>query len=50
MVSMPTGAPVATVGINNGRNSVILAAEILAITNKNIETHLKEIKYKPAYF
>ncbi len=48
MVSMPTGAPVATVGINNGRNCGILAGEILGISDRNIETNLKRIKYKTA--
>ena len=30
-VSMPPGVPVATVGINNGRNAAVLAGEIFAI-------------------
>ena len=30
-VQMPSGIPVATVGINNGANAALLAAEILAI-------------------
>ncbi|AGN17578.1 5-(carboxyamino)imidazole ribonucleotide mutase [Methanobrevibacter sp. AbM4] len=48
MVSMPPGAPVGTVGINNGRNCAILAGEILSISDKNIEDNLKRIKYKAA--
>lgn len=48
MVSMPTGAPVATVGINNGKNCAILAGEILAISNKKIENELTRLKYKTA--
>ncbi len=48
MVSMPTGAPVATVGINNGKNCAILAGEILAISNKKIENELTRLKYKIA--
>ena len=48
MVSMPPGVPVGSVGINNGRNCAILAGEILAISNKDIEESLKRIKYKTA--
>jgi 5-(carboxyamino)imidazole ribonucleotide mutase len=48
MVSMPPGAPVGTVGINNGRNCAVLAGEILSISDKNIEDNLKRIKYKAA--
>lgn len=45
MVNMPPGVPIGTVGIDNGRNAVIAAAEILAINNQEIESNLKEIKY-----
>ncbi len=48
MVSMPTGAPVATVGINNSKNCGILAGEILAISDKKIEKELTRLKYKTA--
>ena len=33
-VQMPSGIPVATVGINNGANAALLAAEILAIEDE----------------
>ena len=48
MVNMPPGVPVGTVGIDNGRNAAIVAGEILAISNKEIEENLKWIKYKNA--
>ncbi|MDR0911035.1 MAG: 5-(carboxyamino)imidazole ribonucleotide mutase [Methanobrevibacter sp.] len=46
MTSMPPGVPVATVGISNGKNGGILAGEILAILDKNIESNLKLLKYE----
>lgn len=48
MVNMPPGVPVATVGIENGRNAGVLAGEILGIQNKKIEDKLKRMKYKTA--
>ncbi|MCL2157414.1 MAG: 5-(carboxyamino)imidazole ribonucleotide mutase, partial [Methanobrevibacter sp.] len=45
MVNMPPGVPVATVGVDNGGNAGILAAEILALSNKEIESHLKKSKH-----
>ena len=45
-VSMPPGAPVATVGINNGSNAAVLAAEILSINNPNIVQLLDKLKDK----
>nr|WP_295608441.1 5-(carboxyamino)imidazole ribonucleotide mutase [uncultured Methanobrevibacter sp.] len=48
MANMPPGVPVGTVGIDNGRNAAIVAGEILAISNKQIEENLKWIKYKNA--
>lgn len=44
MVNMPPGAPVGTVGIGNGGNAAILAAEILGIKNEKIETRIKKLK------
>ena len=44
MVNMPPGAPVGTVGIENGGNAAILAAEILGIKNEKIETKIKKLK------
>ena len=48
MANMPPGVPVGTVGIDNGRNAAIVAGEILAISDKQIEENLKWIKYKNA--
>ena len=45
-VSMPPGVPVATVGINNGKNAAVLAAEILSINNPNIVQLLDKLKDK----
>jgi len=45
-VSMPPGMPVATVGINNGKNAAVLAGEILAIDNPNITLLLDKLKDK----
>ncbi|MCQ2738144.1 MAG: AIR carboxylase family protein, partial [archaeon] len=48
MANMPPGVPIGTVGIDNGRNAAISAAEILAISDEKIEANLKWIKYKTA--
>ena len=45
-VSMPPGVPVATVGINNGKNAAVLAGEILAIDNPEITELLGKLKDK----
>ena len=45
-VSMPPGLPVATVGINNGKNAAVLAGEILAIDNQDITVLLDKLKDK----
>lgn len=42
IVQMPPGIPVATVGINNAKNSAILAARILAIHDPNLNQKLVE--------
>ena len=39
-VQMPSGSPVATVGINNGANSALLAAEILAVEDEVLAERL----------
>ena len=44
MVNMPPGVPVATVGIDNGGNAAILAAEMLGVTNKSIEEDIIRFK------
>ena len=45
-VSMPPGVPVATVGINNGKNAAVLAGEILSISNPSIVDLLDKLKDK----
>ena len=41
-VQMPSGIPVATVGINNGANAALLAAEILAVEDGDLAQKLRE--------
>ena len=45
-VNMPPGVPVATLGINNGRNAGVLAGEILSIDNLNITEIVEKLKDK----
>ncbi|MBC8515091.1 5-(carboxyamino)imidazole ribonucleotide mutase [bacterium] len=42
MVQMPPGIPVGVVGIGNARNGVLLAAQILAITDPHVAATLQE--------
>ena len=44
--NMPPGVPVATVGINSARNAGILAIQILATSDKNLEDKLIAFKKK----
>ncbi|HTX61552.1 MAG TPA: AIR carboxylase family protein, partial [Methanobacterium sp.] len=44
MVDMPPGVPVATMGIDEGGNAALLAAEMLAIGNKNLQKGLLDLK------
>ena len=44
IVQMPSGVPVATVGINGGANAGILAAQIISIVDENVRKKL--INYK----
>ena len=46
IVQMPTGIPVATVAINGAGNAAILAAQILSISDKELENRLVEYKEK----
>ena len=39
-VQMPSGIPVATVGVNNGANAALLAAEILAVEDAELAERL----------
>ena len=40
-VQMPSGIPVATVGINNGANAALLAAEILSVEDAALAERLQ---------
>ncbi len=44
IVQMPPGIPVATVGINAARNAGILAAQILALSNPELQKELLKFK------
>ncbi len=46
IVQMPPGIPVATVGIDNGKNAAILAVQILALNDKGLEKKLLEYRDK----
>ncbi len=45
-VGMPPGVPVATVGINASKNAGLLAIQILALSDKNLEKKLINYKQK----
>ena len=45
-VQMPSGIPVATVGINNGANAALLAAEILAVSDEALAARLQQKRVK----
>lgn len=47
-VQMPPGIPVATVGIDNGTNAAILAAQMLSLKYDYLKTMLKEEKQRMA--
>src|SRR3990167_4056988 len=47
-VNMPPGVPVATVGINAGKNAGLLAVQMLAISDKGLENKLAAYKNKLA--
>ncbi len=44
IVQMPPGVPVACVGVDNGRNAGILAAEILAVRDDALRTALEGMR------
>ncbi len=46
IVQMPPGVPVATVAINNSKNAGLLAIQILAVCDENIQSQLLEYKKK----
>ncbi len=47
-VQMPTGIPVATVAINGGANAALLAAQILAVEDKNLADKLDQKRISDA--
>ena len=44
IIQMPPGIPVATVGVNGALNAAILAAEMMALSDKELATKLKAYK------
>ncbi len=48
IVQMPSGIPVATVGIDNARNAALLAVQILALSDEALMTALVEFRKKLA--
>ena len=45
ILQMPNGVPVATVALNASKNAGILAAQIIALTDKSISTKIDQYKY-----
>lgn len=45
-INMPPGVPVAVVGINAGKNAGLLAVQILATSDENLEAKMLEYKAK----
>lgn len=48
IVQMPSGVPVASVAINGGKNAGLLALQILALSDNEIDKKLQEFKEKMA--
>lgn len=48
MVQMPSGIPVATVGIDGAKNAALLAVEILAVTDASLKVKLDEFRKEQA--
>lgn len=46
IVQMPPGIPVAAVGIDNGKNAALLALQIIALQDKEIEKNLVDYREK----
>lgn len=46
IVQMPSGVPVATVAIDGAKNAALLAIQILAINDKNLQKKLEDFKKK----
>ena len=47
-VQMPTGIPVATVAINGGANAALLAAQIIAVEDKQLQQKIDEKRVSDA--
>ena len=47
-VQMPSGIPVATVGVGNGANAALLAAEILAVSDAALAGRLRQKRARDA--
>ena len=43
-VMMPPGIPVATVGVNAAKNAALLAAEILAVGDSDLQAKLMQMR------
>ncbi|MFS8582651.1 MAG: AIR carboxylase family protein, partial [Limnochordales bacterium] len=48
IVQMPPGVPVATVGINAGRNAGLLAVQMLALADQELRARLAHYKEEVA--
>lgn len=48
IVQMPTGVPVATVGIDAAKNAALLAAEILGVSDEKLAERIREYRRKRA--
>ena len=48
IVQMPTGVPVACVGIDSARNAALLASEILALEDEELRRRLEEYRRRRA--
>lgn len=46
IVQMPSGIPVATVGVNGAKNAALLAASMLSVSHPEIEEKLAEFRKK----
>lgn len=44
IVQMPPGIPVATVGVNGARNAAILAVQMIALSDENLNSRLLQFK------
>jgi 5-(carboxyamino)imidazole ribonucleotide mutase len=43
-VQMPPGVPVATVGVDRGENAALLAVQIMAVSNRDLDERLKQYR------